>query len=609
MAYAGAVTPPSTSGQLDLEGLVHLLDHTEELMQSISPTGRVLWVNRAWREALGFAADEVEDLTVQDFVAPESLPHCMEVMGRIIQGEAVSRIEAVFLTRDGAQVRVEGSAQARHVDGECVATFGVFRRVGSERQRDHDLRHFFDLSLDLFLIASLDGYIRYLNPAWKTYLGYELDELAGRLFLDLVHEDDLEGTISALGKLAEGEAVIGFENRYRHREGSYRRFLWTAAPDPNPESDHVYAAARDVTDLRAAQAEVEEREDQQRALIEATVDGILGVDSRGRIASANPAAARILGCEEADLRGGDLRELLVEPHRSELGEALAAYRRQGDAGLLGSTRILEGVRADGARVPVEWTLSEVPGARERPLMVTFRDISERLALERLKSQFLSTVSHELRTPLTSIRGSLRLLEEGVVGKLPAEAQDIARVAHSNCLRLGNLIDDILDLEKLEAGHMTLEFEKVDMAHLVVAAVDRLVGFAAEYGVELLAPEVAPMDLVCDPERVEQVLANLLSNAVKFSPAGGKVSVRIVDVPDRVRVEIDDQGPGVPAEERERIFQRFQQGDSTDRRQRGGTGLGLAIGRALVEAHGGSVGVEPREVGGSRFWIELPRRGA
>jgi PAS domain S-box-containing protein len=468
-----------STGAFDLEGLVHLLDHTDELMQSVSPRGELLWANRAWREALGYTSDELTSLTIQDIVAPESLPHCAEVMGRVIQGEPVPRIEAVFMARGGARVRVEGSAQARHVDGECVATFGIFRQVDLERKRDHDLRHFFDLSLDLLCIASTDGYFRILNPAWKASLGYELEELVGRPFLDFVHPEDREATIEALGALQEGQAVVGFENRYRHRDGSYRFFLWTSAPDPDPESDQVYAVAR--------------------------------------------------------------------------------------------------------------------------------DISERMAVERLKSEFVSTVSHELRTPLTSIRGTLRLLDQGVVGELPEKAQELVRVAHSNCLRLTSLIDDILDLEKLEAGHVLLSREPVDLVALVGEVVERMGGFASEHGVRLNGPTATPVVLECDPGRVEQVLANLLSNAVKFSPEGCEVHVRIDAEEERVRVEVEDQGPGVAPEDRDRIFQRFHQGDATDRRRQGGTGLGLAIGRALVEAHGGSLGVEDVPEGGSRFWFVLPVR--
>ena len=606
LPYAGGVSDAKHPWAPHLVGLDELFDLTEDLMHRVSPDGRVLWANRAWREALGYAKDELAALRVEDFVAPESLPGCREVRKRLIEGAPITRLEAVLLARGGARIRVDGRIQG---DSEASPRWvqGVFRVVDLEQKRFRDLQHFLDISLDLLCIATVDGYYRVLNPAWKASLGYELEELVGRPFMDYVHPEDVEATAEALGALARGEAVIDFENRYRHRDGSWRNFLWTAAPDPDPESDQVYAAARDVTDLRTAQAAVEEREARQRALIDGSVDGILSLDVRGRIASANPAAARILGCEVGQLLEGAVGDFLVEPHRSEFSDLLA-WVRDGDADAeLGRTKQVVGVGVDGRQVPLEWTVSELPGDREQPLMVTFRDISERVAVERIKTEFVSTVSHELRTPLTSIRGSLRLLEGGVVGELPPEALDLARVAHANCLRLTHLIDDILDLEKLEAGHMRLALEPVDVAALVTDAVDRMGGFAAEHGVLLRDPEVGGLELVCDPERIEQVLANLLSNAVKFSPDGGEVSTRVHQLGDVVRFEVRDQGPGVPVEERDRIFGRFQQVDATDRRRRGGTGLGLAIGRALVRAHGGRVGVDAPAEGGSTFWFEVPRR--
>jgi signal transduction histidine kinase len=227
--------------------------------------------------------------------------------------------------------------------------------------------------------------------------------------------------------------------------------------------------------------------------------------------------------------------------------------------------------------------------------------------QRLKNEFISTVSHELRTPLTSIRGSLGLLTGGVAGPLPGPVAEMVDIAHKNSERLIRLINDILDLDKVEAGKLDLYLEVADLAPLLHHAAQAHQGYAGEYGVrvEVVLDDAPGARARVDADRLAQVLANLLSNAIKFSPRGQAVTLRLVRDAGRLRVSVEDRGPGVPEDFRARIFQKFAQADGSDTRRRGGTGLGLSIARALTERMGGALDFTSAPGGGTTFWFDLP----
>ncbi|TKD12382.1 sensor histidine kinase [Polyangium fumosum] len=260
-------------------------------------------------------------------------------------------------------------------------------------------------------------------------------------------------------------------------------------------------------------------------------------------------------------------------------------------------------RANGRLVKLNGEL--VARAREAQAV-----IEQRKAIERLKDEFVSTVSHELRTPLTSIRGALGLLEGGVLGRLPDEAMELVQIARTNTDRLVRLINDILDLEKIEAGKLELSPKHVDARRLISSLVESLSPVAAEAKVELWADVRGEVELVVDEDRIAQVLTNLMSNALKFSPSEARVELGVeVTAAGRVRFDVRDRGPGIAEADLARLFNRFEQLDGEHRRKVGGTGLGLAISKAIVEQHGGTIGVTSKLGQGSTFWFEVPQCGA
>jgi signal transduction histidine kinase len=239
--------------------------------------------------------------------------------------------------------------------------------------------------------------------------------------------------------------------------------------------------------------------------------------------------------------------------------------------------------------------------------MVLRDISERKLAEKRVSEFYSMVSHELRTPLTSIRASLGLMQGGVAGDLSEMSRQLVDIGREECDRLIRLINDILDIRKIEAGKMELKLREVQPRELVQIALEGMKSVADEVGIELESPESAKGLVTCDQDRILQVLTNLISNAIKFSSPGKGVAINTEWVDSEwLRFSVIDKGSGIPADHVPKLFQKFQQLDQSDTRSKGGTGLGLAICKAIVDEHHGRIGVHTELGEGSTFYFELPR---
>lgn len=239
------------------------------------------------------------------------------------------------------------------------------------------------------------------------------------------------------------------------------------------------------------------------------------------------------------------------------------------------------------------------------IIVTASDVTERREVERLKDEFVSSVSHELRTPLTSITGSLGLLLGGAAGELSTKAARLVDIAHQNAQRLTKLVNELLDIDKIEAGQVEMKHERVDLNELVLQEAEHNRPYAERFRVRLQTETVvSPVLVLGDPDRLRQVVTNLVSNAVKYSPAGGTVTLAVERLGEMARIAVSDNGPGIPAEFQSRIFQRFAQADSSDRRAQEGTGLGLAISRAIVDRHGGRIGFNTEPGVGTTFYVDL-----
>ena len=347
-----------------------------------------------------------------------------------------------------------------------------------------------------------------------------------------------------------------------------------------------------------------------KKILDSVGGGICGFDRHGRISFVNPAAALLLGSTVANLTGRPAHALLhgATTGSQSCGEDCTSgicplHKAAGSH--LPATGEKSVFRADKSSFPAGYSIVPILDRNHfSGSVLSFHDISQRRAVDQLKDEFISTVSHELRTPLTSIRGALGLLSSGVLGEVNDKAANLLRIALANSDRLVRLINDILDLERLKSGRKPPTFRPVQLDEIVRQAIDGMMPVAEVADVRLIY-DSTPIEIASDPDRLLQVLTNLLSNAVKFSPSGACVFVRLHQDPQGVTLSVIDQGCGIPGDKLEAIFDRFQQLQNSDSRQKSGSGLGLAICRTIVQQHSGRIWAERNPDCGSTFHVFLP----
>jgi PAS domain S-box-containing protein len=358
--------------------------------------------------------------------------------------------------------------------------------------------------------------------------------------------------------------------------------------------------AEELMVRRTADAQVSEA--RTRDILEHMLGGMLTFNEQSQIESVNPAAERMVGYREEELIGQSVAVLLAEAPADDP----EPFLRQLHQKAIGRVTEAWGRRKNGEVFCTEAAFFEFAAPEGRRFACNFQDISERREVDRLKSEFVSTVSHELRTPLTSIRGSLGLLAAGVLGDLPPQVRDLLRLAERNVVRLTALINDILDFERLDSGGLEIQSTDVGLQPLFEQSLESVRPVADEQQIALIS---SPTELRvrADGARIVQLLVNLVSNAIKFSPPGREIRVWAEEEEDDawVRTFVKDRGQGIPASYHQRIFERFVHVETADKRDKGGTGLGLAICKAIVEQHGGRIGVDSEPGMGSTFWFDLP----
>jgi PAS domain S-box-containing protein len=355
----------------------------------------------------------------------------------------------------------------------------------------------------------------------------------------------------------------------------------------------------------------------QRTILNSAAYSMISTDPAGLIQMANAAAEKWLGYRGAELAGSnvtivhDARELQSRGDQltRAMGmpvpgdyQALVTKARYGVADEFECTY----VRKDGTRFPVLLAVTALRsgGNDLAGYLMIAADLSERHAIRKMKDEFVSVVSHELRTPLTSIKGALGLLAGGVTGALPPKAGEMAKIAQSNVERLSRLVDDILDLQRIESGRIAMDKQTCDITDLMKESAESVHLVAEGEGVTIVSSHCQAL-IRADRERMVQAFVNLLGNAIKFSPRGGRIEFAAERTASSVLFRVKDEGRGIPKEKLETIFERFEQVDSSDAREKGGTGLGLTICRSIVQQHGGRVWAESELGRGSTFYVQLP----
>jgi PAS domain S-box-containing protein len=527
--------------------------------------------------------------------------------------------------------------------------------VRQHSSSDNDLNLFFDLSLELLCIAGFDGYFKRINPSWSRILGWSDEELLSRPWIEFVHPDDVQKTLDAANQLNDGKALIEFENRYRCKDGAYRWISWKSQPEYN--RNQIFAVARDITaekqaaELRQAIFELFQQMGplSVKELIGEILERCVALSSStiGFFHRINPdqesielvtwSRGTMSQCEVGELDSHypvSMAGIWVDSLRQKQPLIFNDYSAApGKRGLPeghfplirfmtvpimeeGSVVAILGVgNKESYYTPEDldfaalyarnaWTLVQRKTA-ENDLL---RAKDEAQAASRAKSAFIAGMSHEIRTPMNAIMGMAEALADSELNRDQRRYTGILRTAGEDLL---NIINDILDISKIEAGKISLESSSFNLHELLKGCTDVL-GYRAaqkDISLNLHVASGVPRTVSGDPFRLKQIIVNLLGNAIKFTDGGG-VDLRVspsTDIPGKVHLafSVEDSGIGISPQQLERIFQPFEQADSSITRRFGGTGLGLSITRRLVDLMGGSINAESELGKGSRFFFDIP----
>jgi PAS domain S-box-containing protein len=644
-----------------------LFENSSEMIATLSPSGQFLYANPSWKQSFGLDTAALAGLqSFEEIFGPSCRAEAGALFRRVLDGEVVDRAPLRNHTGDGRVLELELSLSQRQKAGNPLAVRCLLRDITKQKQRENRLALQLlvsqivgeNSSPELAAMHVLEALCA--SHGWDVAIKWEVNAEENRLEFcsawgapgrraETLIQESMGLTLSSSPSLSNSPTSLsGSDLPVRVWQES--RPLWITDLASMPMTPRIRSALNhemvsgwavpvrvgkqilavlefychfklreDHEDMAAIETvasslgqmlarsresgRAEELNRQQEILLDSVADGICGIDRNGLVRFANPAAARLLGATAASLIGKTVHELLHGWASLSLPCAddckLAHATSQPTAG---EDNVF---RCDGSSFPAEYFLTPVlDQGRTSGSVLSFRDISQRFALDRLKDEFISTVSHELRTPLTSIRGALGLLSSGILGEVNEKAANLLRIAVTNSDRLVRLINDILDLERIQNGREPLAFREVQLAEIVRQAIDGMQPVAEAAGVQLIH-DPTQVEIAADPDRLLQVLTNLLSNAVKFSPPNSTISVMLHPGVSGVTLSVIDQGRGIPADKLEAIFGRFQQVDASDSRQKGGSGLGLAICRTIVLQHAGRIWAERNPVCGSTFRVFLP----
>ncbi|MBF2048644.1 MAG: PAS domain S-box protein [Elainella sp. C42_A2020_010] len=592
-------------------------------------------LNPAFEQVLGYNNAELMAHPFLDFVHPEDQAATLTAVKNLAEGEIILDFENRYRRKDGSYRWIAWRAFPIAEEGLIYA---ISRDVTEQKQAQEALREseerfylaFENAAIGMALV-SLDGHWLQVNRSLCEMLGYSEQELLATTFQAITHQDDLEAGLNYFQQLLSGRInTFQMEKRYLHKLG---QVVWVALSssivrDGQGQPLYIVSQLEDITARKAAE---EQLQNLSKAL-ESAVEGISRLDAEECYMQVNPAYAAMLGYQPEEL-------LKMKWHQTVCPEEIpaieAAYQQMLQVGKVEIDA--RAVRKDGTVFDKQIVLVKAYDQQQRfsGHYCFVKDISERREIERMKDEFISIVSHELRTPLTSISAALDLLAEGVLQNQPEEAQQMLRIAANNTDRLVRLINDILDIERIESGKIVMTKQICSAADLINQAVEALQDMAERAEITL---SVSPLNvqLWADADRIVQVLTNLLSNAIKFSAAGSTIWLKAErggegDRGDRGAISspsssfgeahelppssspsspyllftVQDQGRGIPSDKLETIFERFQQVDASDSRRKGGTGLGLAICRSILQQHEGQIWAESTLGVGSTFYFTLP----
>ncbi|WOD40005.1 PAS domain S-box protein [Nodosilinea sp. E11] len=587
-----------------------------------------------WFEYISAAVEVIGEITVEQalqdadlvrgLIHPEDRADCCATEAESEQFLQPFSHQCRILTPSGTLKWVHIQAQPERRTQGQLAWHGVMVDISSHQRSETALhqsearfRQLAETVREGFFIYEIQADLySYTNPSYGVVLGITAPQpfyKGTNYWLDRVHEGDRDRLLAALQRERQGEN-FDEEYRYLRPDGQLRWLRSKAFPlrDQTGNVVRIVGTVEDISDRKQTEIALQESEDRFRRAFDNAPYGIYLVSATGQFVQANPCYCNLLGYSEAELLTLTFKDIT---HPDDWAADWAEFQRM-MAGETHTYRLEKRyLTKQGTVIPVVVNAAPIYDAAGQLLYAVghVQDSRDRLAIDRMKDEFISVVSHELRTPITSIQGALVLLGAGIYTDRPEKAQRMLNIAISNSDRLVRLVDDILSFERLESGRVQLEPEFCQIRDLIHQAIDSVQALADQSGITLVTSPLSAV-LWAAPDAIIQVLTNLLSNAIKFSAAGETVQLQATIsnagalAPTQnpaVIFSVCDRGRGIPPEKLTAIFGQFQQVDASDSRRRGGTGLGLAICKRIVEQHQGRIWVESQVGQGSTFYVALP----
>lgn len=439
-----------------------------------------------------------------------------------------------------------------------------------------------------------------INDELRGLIGMSRDEIIG----SDCKESLCQGAEPCTIQNGEGQTFNG-EVLLKRPDGTSIPVLKSVRPVFLRGKKFLLESLVNLSPLREMESALERERAYFRHFFESSPEGIVIFDEKGTVIRSNPGFCELFGFSQEEIVDRSLMEL-VAPLEEEEEIRFTLSRIFREPQVVSHEEACRR-RKDGSLVDVSVVIVPIKeGTSVRFGFSIYRDITERRKVDKLKTEFVSTVSHELRTPLTSIHGSLGLILSGVAGELTPELKSLLGITQKNSERLIGLVNDILDIEKIEVGKMSFQMTVFDLGELARKAIELNRAYGEKFEVDFDLDVFQEKVMVCaDRDRLLQVMSNFLSNAAKFSNPGDTVHVFLQCCEGKVCYSVADKGTGIPEEFREKVFQKFTQADSSDTRHKGGTGLGLSISKGIVERHGGQIGFKSNEGPGTTFFFKLP----
>ncbi len=574
--------------------------------------GEIHYANDYLLNIIGYTSAEVQSGEVgwDELTPPEFANLDAKAIQELSTKGVCTPYEKEYRHKDGRRIPILiGAALVNEPFNENQEVIAFVLDLTQLKQVTQERDRFFNLSGDKLAICNLEGYFTQVNPAWQKTLGWTPTELTTNPYIEFVHSDDRSLTLAEAEKLSRGINSIGFENRYRSKDGSYHWLSWNVSAFP--EQQVLYCVARDVTAQKQTEAALRESELNFRTLADsmpqifwtARPDGFLDYYNQRWFDYTGMTLEQTIGWGWEPVLHPDDIQICVDVWSESVRTGNEynieyRFRRTSD----GEYRWFLGraipLRNDSGQI-VKWFGSSTDINDQK----TAREAAEQA--NRIKDEFLAVLSHELRTPLNPILGWSKILQKG---NLDAKKTEIAlETIERNAKLQTQLIDDLLDISRILRGKLSLNEAPVNLATVIQSALETVRLAAEAKSITIHTAKASEVGIVNGDEgRLQQVVWNILSNAVKFTPSGGHIWITLTQVENCAQIQIKDTGKGINKEFLPNIFEHFRQEDSATTRKFGGLGLGLAIVRQLVELHGGTVTADSAGVGqGATFTVEIP----